>query len=233
MISMDDANDRTTLTKTLATLPYFGELAPDLLEEVASQAVPQRYEPEQVVFLDGEPSPGLCLVSRGWLKASRITESGREHVVRVLGPGETFSELSLFVETPSMATVVALEPTTVWLIRRAAALDLMERHPPLMRALTQTLARRVLYLLAVVEDLSLRSVEARLARYVLDHADQGVLHRRRWHTQAELAARLATVPDVLGRALQRLSEQGFVKVDRRRIVITDTDGLVAHAERRR
>ena len=59
----------------------------------------------------------------------------------------------------------------------------------LARIITQNLARRVLHLISLVEDLSLRTVEARLARVLLEQSTEGVLHRRRWTTQA--LARLA------------------------------------------
>lgn len=223
-------NNRRVVVEALAALPYFSDLEPDLLDSLAGEVLFRRFEADQVVFLEGESSSGLFVVDQGWLKAVKIAESGREQVMRILGPGETFSELSLFVATPSPATVVALEASSLWLVPREAALAMMEEHPPLMRALTQTLARRVLYLLNLVEDLSLRTVEARLARYLLEHAVDDVVHRRRWHTQAELAAQLGTVPDVLGRALSNLSESALVRVERRRILILNRSGLTAKAE---
>ena len=223
-------NNRRVVVEALAALPDFSDLEPDLLDSLAGEVLFRRFEADQVVFLEGESSSGLFVVDQGWLKAVKIAESGREQVMRILGPGETFSELSLFVATPSPATVVALEASSLWLVPREAALAMMEEHPPLMRALTQTLARRVLYLLNLVEDLSLRTVEARLARYLLEHAVDDVVHRRRWHTQAELAAQLGTVPDVLGRALSNLSESALVRVERRRILILNRSGLTAKAE---
>jgi CRP/FNR family transcriptional regulator len=85
----------------------------------------------------------------------------------------------------------------------------------------------VLNLLALVEDLSLRTVEERLVRMLLEQADEGILHRRRWATQTEMAARLGTVPDVLNRALRSLAEEGLIQVKRHQIQILDRQGLEA------
>jgi CRP/FNR family transcriptional regulator len=52
-----------------------------------------------------------------------------------------------------------------------------------------------------------------------------VLPRPRWYTQAELAARLGTVPDMVGRALRRLVEQGYIAVERHQFRILDPAGL--------
>jgi CRP-like cAMP-binding protein len=70
-------------------------------------------------------------------------------------------------------------------------------------------------------DLSLHTVEVRLARLLLDEATGDTLERPAWLTQAELAIRLGTVPNVLSRALRALSDAGLIRVDRRRIVILD------------
>jgi CRP/FNR family transcriptional regulator len=72
-----------------------------------------------------------------------------------------------------------------------------------------------------VADLSLRSVTGRLASLLLSDATDDILHRPRWYTQSELAARLGTVPDVIQRALRSLEEAGVIQVQRHRIHILD------------
>jgi CRP/FNR family transcriptional regulator len=113
----------------------------------------------------------------------------------------------------------------VWIVPRDRLLGLMDRYPALSRAITHNLARRVLHLLALVEDLSLRTVEARLARLLLEQASEGVLTRQRWTTQEQMAARLGTVLDVVNRALHKLADEGLIRVARHQIVILDREGL--------
>ncbi len=86
-----------------------------------------------------------------------------------------------------------------------------------------------MYLLSLVEDLSLRTVEARLARLLLEQSRGGTVQRRRWATQSEMAARLGTVPDVLNRALRSLVDEGLIQVERHQIQILDLQGLEARA----
>jgi len=97
------------------------------------------------------------------------------------------------------------------------------------RLILQNLAEHVLHLVSLVEDLSLRTVEARLARHLLERATEGTLSRRRWATQAEMAARLGTVLEVLNRALQRLVAEGLIEVERHQIRIVDREGLETKA----
>jgi CRP-like cAMP-binding protein len=92
------------------------------------------------------------------------------------------------------------------------------------------MADRIAYLAGLVADLSLHSVEVRLARLLLEEASDGALVRQSWMTQAELAARLGTVPDVLNRALRSLADLGLIRVDRRRITILDRPALAQRAQ---
>ncbi|MCC6383358.1 MAG: winged helix-turn-helix domain-containing protein, partial [Dehalococcoidia bacterium] len=88
---------------------------------------------------------------------------------------------------------------------------------------------RIATLVQMVADLSLHSVEARLARRLLENVEGDIVYRRRWSTQAEMAAHLGTVPDVLNRALRSLAEAGLIQVERQQITILDRAGLTAKA----
>jgi len=218
-----------TAAQVLSALPYFAELDPATLKTVAQAAVRRDYETGQVVFWEGEPCAGLYVVQDGWLKMVKLSSDGREQVLRIVSAGETFNEVGVFTTAPNPVTVVALEPSTVWIIRRKVMLRLLDQHPGMARRILQNLAEHVLYLVSLIEDLSLRTVEARLARHLLERASDGRLHRRRWTTQAEMAARLGTVLEVLNRALQRLVAEGLIEVERHQIRILDRAGLEAKA----
>jgi Mn-dependent DtxR family transcriptional regulator len=76
-------------------------------------------------------------------------------------------------------------------------------------------------------------VVSRLAKLLLlqlSDDQQTVIPRQRWATQAEIAARLGTVPDVVHRALRSLAEEGLIQVNRHQIIILDRAGLTAKAQ---
>ncbi len=81
----------------------------------------------------------------------------------------------------------------------------------------------------MVEDLSLRSVEARLANTLLQYAEKQdtrlIVPRRCWTTFDEMAVRLGTVRDVLSRALKTLETDGLLKVEKNQIVVLDPQAL--------
>ena len=226
---MSRANVAHVATQVLSAVPYFAELDPATLQTIAQAATRREYETSQIVFGEGEPCAGLCVVQGGWLKVVKLSPDGREQVLRIVSAGETFNEVSVFTTAPNPATVVALEPSTVWIIQRQVMLQLLDQHPGMARRILQNLAEHVLYLVSLIEDLSLRTVEARLARHLLERASAGKLYRHRWATQAEMAARLGTVLEVLNRALQGLVTEGLIEVERHQIRIVDREGLEAKA----
>lgn len=209
----------------LAETAFFSALDPAALATLGRGASLREYSAGEVVFLEGDESLGLYLVDSGWLKGSKLAASGREQVLRYFGAGETVNEASLFVDSANPATLTALEPSGAWLIPRRSVLQIVDEQPRLLWPMTQYLALRLLDVVSLVEDLSLLPLEARIARFVLAHAEEGVVQRKQWETQAELAARLGSVPDVLHRVLRALSEAGLVKVTRQHILILDREGL--------
>jgi CRP/FNR family transcriptional regulator len=222
-----DANHK--VIGLLSAVPYFVDLDRATLETIAQSTARQDYTTGQIVFLEGEACIGLYIVHEGWLKVVKLSPAGREQILHFVGPGETFNEISVLAAVPNPATVIALEATTLSIVPRDIVIQLIDEHAGLARGIIQNLAGRLLNLVGLVEDLSLRSVEARLARVLLENATEGVLQRRRWATQAEMAARLGTVPDVLNRALRGLVEAGLIQIERREIRILDPTGLEAKA----
>jgi CRP/FNR family transcriptional regulator len=215
------------LIDALSTFAYFSELDRVALSIIADQTYRQEYEAGQIILLEGCACPGLYLVQDGWLKAVKISSVGREYVWHFVGPGDIFPEASLLAEIPNPATVIALEPTTLFLIEAAVIYQLLVDYPHLFRAGLQRLANSVTDLVNTVANLALHPIEARLARLLLEQSTEGVYRRQPWATQAELAAHLGTVGDVLGRALRKLVEAGFIEMDRREIRILDPQRLQA------
>ncbi|NTV62604.1 MAG: Crp/Fnr family transcriptional regulator [Oscillochloris sp.] len=221
-----------TLTSAMAALaatPLFGKLSRPLLCTLASAAVRAEYAAQQIIFFAGTPDSRLYVVACGWVKSLKATADGREQTLAVFGPGEVFN-LAVLANVVTQVSVVTLEPVTLWCLERSHLQELLAAHPELAQALIGSLATRVVYLSALVEDLALRPIEARLARLILSQARDGQIVRRRWATQAELATQIGTVPDVLNRALRTLSAAGLIAVDRRQIRVIDAAGLEARAQ---
>jgi CRP/FNR family transcriptional regulator len=213
------------LIEQLEIIPFFSALERESLGRLSQQARHRVYEAGQAVFMEGDASQGLYWLQSGMLKAAKYSTSGREQVLHLIRPGQTFNEVGAFTDLPNPASVMALEQSSVWCIPRQAIKTLMLQDPIFAQQIIDVLAQRLRHAAALVEDLSMRPVTNRLARLILDEAVEDTLQRPRWYTQNELAARLGTVADVVQRSLQKLEEDGLIEVERQQIKILRRDDL--------
>lgn len=218
----------------LRRVPYFHPLPEEVLAALAALAVERRYDRGQVIFLEGEPCAGLYVVARGEVKVFKVSPQGREQILHRLGPGDTFNDVAVLDGGPNPAGATAISDATLCMIARADIQRLAQAYPALAWALIESIARRARHLVAMVEDLALRSVKERLARLLLAEAARipaaGALDRTRMMSQAEMAARLGTVREMIGRALRDLDDDGVISLDRHRIIIKDAARLAAIAD---
>jgi len=80
-------------------------------------------------------------------------------------------------------------------------------------------------MIALVEDLSLKSVESRLAKFILTRSENDIYTRKKWETQDFIAAQIGTVPDVLSRIMRKFEDEHIIHFDRQQIKILNQQGL--------
>jgi CRP-like cAMP-binding protein len=217
------------LKAVLAQIHHFDNLLPEIQDAIVAAATRRHFEAGQVIYLEGESAEYVYILERGWVRATRMSRDGREQAMLFLKPVELFGDIAVFTSMTYPGTATALEAVDAWLIPSATLITLVKRYPELALVFIRKLGERVLHYIELVEDLSLRSVEARLANTLLQHAEevdgQLVVPRRAWTTFDEMAVRLGTVRDVLSRALKTLEAEELLKVEKNRIVLYDTKGL--------
>jgi len=222
------ANRRHRALGLMHSVPYFARLDTAALEAAAARAINRNYGRGAVIFLEGDPCAGLHVIEEGRVKLYKVSAEGREQVVKLLGPGEFFNEVAVFDGGPNPVSAMAALEATLWVIDCASMRDLVSRFPALAAAVIENLAARSRHLLSLVEDLSLRTVSARLAKLLLSQAQTGS-ESSRLTSQQEMAAQLGTVREMVGRVLHTFEDEGFIQLDRHRIVIMDREGLEREA----
>jgi CRP-like cAMP-binding protein len=210
---------------TLQKISYFRDLKASTIDRINRELITRRVHAGEMVFAEGEPCEGLFIVECGWLKAVKLSPSGREQVIRTVGPGDSFNEMGVFASGVNHVTIIALEDATIHIIRRDLLLCLVREDAELGAIIIQNMSERLIHLMNLVEDLSLRKVEQRLARLLLRQTDISNEVQRNWQTQSELASQIGTVVDVLNRVLRGFVEDHLIQVERGRIQILDRKGL--------
>lgn len=221
------------LTAVLARVPYFAGLDPATLARLAMEARERRCAAGELVLAEGEPCPGLSVVVSGRVKAFKLSEDGREQVLRILGAGRTFNDVPLFDDGPNPASVAALEETTVALLPAARIHALVRERPEVAAAVIRVLAQRLRAVTEMVEDLALRGVTARVARLLLQCSRgapplaEGAGDHCAHLTQQQLAAMTGSVREVVQRSLKALEREGAIRLARGSIRVLAPDILAA------
>lgn len=234
-MTISPLNKLARLKAALSQVSFFTALSAETQAELLAAATLKRFKAGQVIYVEGEPADYVYILERGWVKSTRMTLEGREQGLLFLRPVEIFGDIAVFTETPYPGTVSALEMVDAWAVPATQTLALVKAHPDLALAVIRRLSERVLHYVGLVEDLSLRSVEARLAHTLLRYAElrdgQLQVPRREWTTFDEMAVRLGTVRDVLSRAMKTLEAEGLLRVEKHAIQLIDPRGLADRADR--
>ena len=217
--------------QALKRTALFGELDSPDLEALAARTVERRLKRGEILFIAGEPAGGLYVVVEGSIRAYRVGADGREQTLHVESAGATLAEVPIFDEGCYPSTTAAEEDSILLFIEKSDVLNLCRERPQISVAALRLLARRVRNCAALVESLSLRDVDRRLAALLCAEASD---HSRRSGssvtfelalTHQQIAARIGSVREVVSRALARLQQGGLIQMDGRRITIPDEKGL--------
>jgi CRP/FNR family transcriptional regulator len=220
----------------LGKISYFSGLDRPALAEIA-RAVRQRDVPGgEYVVVAGEPCEGLYFVVRGQIRLVKASAEGREHVLRVLGPGATFNDVAVFDGGPNSDSAVAVGSTKIGFIPTATVTALIDRYPSVAKAALKLLSARQRSLGDMVEDLALRDVIVRVARLLLgcigrhEHMLEQAESACARITHQEIATMVGSVREVVQRALKELERDGAISLERTRIEIRDAAKLERWAQ---
>jgi CRP/FNR family transcriptional regulator, dissimilatory nitrate respiration regulator len=216
----------------IARIPLFEGLPPGQIEDLAMIATDQVLRKGETIFSEGEDGNGFYVVITGRVKIFKLSPEGKEQILHFFGPGEPFGEVPVFTGQHFPANAEAMEETRVFLFPRKSFVDLIKRNPSLALNMLAVLSKRLRRFAALIDDLSLKEVPGRLAAYLLYLSDQnkGSQDLELAITKAQLASLLGTIPETLSRILGKLSSQGLIETDGRRIRILDEEALRDLAE---
>lgn len=214
-------------------VPYFASLSDGEAEALARELPVTMYGAREIVLLQGEPVAGVYVVVAGRGRLFRTSGEGKEHTLRILSRGDTFAEVPVFDKGDSPANVEALDRLGVIVISRERLRDLMRSHPDVADAVLQHFALRLRGFTEMIEQVSLQSVTARLARYLYQTArvegtpSGAAIVVQREVTVHDLATIVGSVREVVTRYLKEFESQGILSISRREFVIHDMESLEA------
>lgn len=214
----------TVESEFLKNIPYFSELGHIELESIRKLIFEKTADRAEIILLEGDSTENLYFVASGVVKVFKTSTQGKEQILRIVRPGESFNDVAIFDSGLNPASARAMGPVVIYGIKKNDMENILREHPQVTLNVIKVLARRVRDLVSLVEDLSFKHVIGRVAKILIEHIGREMDQRPRL-TQEEMAAIAGTAREVVGRSLKALEEEGVIKLDRHRIIITNKEAL--------
>ena len=211
-------------TDFLKRTEYFSDLSPAALDAIAKLFFEKKAERGEMFLLEGESDAVLYFVVSGAVKVLKTSADGKEQILNIARPGDSLNDAAVFDGSPNPAAAQAMGSVVLYGIRKANLDTIIREHPEIALNTIKLLAGRVRHLLSLVEDLSFKNVIGRIAKILLKYASDGTGSGERL-TQQDMGAMAGTVREIVGRSLKALENEGAIRLDHHRIIITNKEML--------
>lgn len=208
-----------------ASITLFAALSASELRELEQAAQYVTYDDEQTLMLENEISRYVFFILSGTVRAFRTGPDGREQTLIHLQAGDAFNLPTAFADIPlAPATAIALGSVELLRVPIDSFQHIVTHTPSIAAAILRDLSNKLHHFTNLTHDLSLKSVRARLAKFLLANLTDSHSEPARW-TREEIATQIGTVREVVSRTLRSFSNEGLIRIDRHMITLLDSDRL--------
>lgn len=210
----------------IAGMPLFAGLSRAQYEALARICVRRSCRKGERLFTEGDEGTGFYMVVTGRVKIFKVSVEGKEQILHLFGPGESFGEVSVFTGQGFPADAVTAVQTVLLFFPRLAFSALIQKDPTLALNMLAQLSGRLRHFAGLIEDLSLKEVPGRLAKYLLYLSGKnGAGEVALDVSKGQLASLLGTIPETLSRILARMNRQGLIRLRGAQILILDRQAI--------
>jgi CRP/FNR family transcriptional regulator, cyclic AMP receptor protein len=212
------------------------------MERAAADALIEQLRPAEVAgghvfFAEGDHGERMYIITEGKVKLFRSSRDGRAHLFTIRGPSDSFGELSVFDPGPRTSTAVALTDVSAAPLDGAVMRSWVADHPAVAERLLRVLARQLRRTDDSLADLIFSDVSGRVAKQLLLLARQfgvqegGAIRVTHDLTQEELGQLVGTSRETVNKALSDFTRRGWIRLEGRSVVITESENLARRAGR--
>lgn len=212
-------------------VPIFEHLTTEEIDALTVATQSKSYKKGEFIFREGEKSETLFVLNEGTVKISKLSDVGKEQIIRFLFPGDFFGQFALLQEKNHYANAEVLDASVVCSIHKQDFQTIMEQNSKMAYRFLLAVSERLRQADEWMGTISLMETERRLAKllmlfYEKNNAQPEV---RLPAQKKELAALLGTTPETLSRKLAFFEEQGLLSVARNSIIIRQPELLQHYA----
>jgi CRP/FNR family transcriptional regulator len=242
---------RTLNNINFKKIHLFSDLSDSEIEKVRSFSAYKKVGKGEILFFDTEPFLGFYCVLGGSVKLYKISSEGREHIVHIMGPYNTFGEVPVFDNYEAVMNDKAIYPinamaleddTEVLLVSAKPFLSFFKENSNICLKFLSTLSKRLKLLNDHIEGITLHDIKRRLTKYILDEFEKAKKQKEKIEktkniilkeinsielsiSKNDLASHLGTILETLSRTLKKLQDEKIIEVKGKKITILNLKRL--------
>jgi CRP/FNR family cyclic AMP-dependent transcriptional regulator len=211
----------------LKTVPLFSSFSDQQIAMLASCVQHRSYPRGAAILRAGEETEALYIILSGRVKVLIPDEEGREIILTMMAAQDFFGEMGLLDDLPSSATVETLEPCEMLRIPRTAFLSCLEENAEVAMLVLRNMVKRLREADRKIESLALIDVYGRVARLIIDMAENidGHWVVQRAPAKQEIARMIGASREMVSRVVKDLQEKNLIHTDKRKIIVLDRQSM--------
>lgn len=219
------ANDESCVS----IVPIFNHLEKSQMDEIMAVTHSVSYKKGEIIYRAGDQSTSLYIVNKGRVRIYRLSETGKEQLLRILNPGDFTGELALFNDSIHEAFASAMIDTSVCTVKRSDFQNLLLKYPTISLKVMAEFSTRLENAEKQTTRLATEKVDTRIALFLAEciddasNSDEITLPMNK----KDLASYLGTTPETISRKLLEFETLGYIKqISNKKIKILDLQSLL-------
>ena len=215
----------------LRRCPLFAGLKEEDLKRIRDIASLKKVQKKEILFSDGEEARGFYVILSGKIKLYKVSVEGKEQILHIVSAPDAFAEAALFLEGSYPAFAEALTDCQLLFFPKRDFIRLIEKNPQLSINMIVTLSHYLKRFASLIEELSLKEVSSRVAKYLIDLQMKSTKEGKSPKeveldlSKTQLALKLGTISETLSRTLGKMKAKGIIDVKRNKILILNRETL--------
>lgn len=211
----------------VSMVPIFNHLEVQQMAEILEITHSVSFKKREILYQAGDQSDSLYIVNKGKVKNYRLTDSGKEQLVRILNPGDFTGEYALFNDSIHESYAEAILDTSVCMIKRSDLQTLLTKYPSISMNILKAFSNRLEQSEKQTTLFATEKIETRIALFLTQCLEEASNEVTLPMSKRDLASYLGTTPETLSRRLTQLEQRGLIKRKSNKIIeILNLDELL-------
>jgi CRP/FNR family transcriptional regulator, dissimilatory nitrate respiration regulator len=220
---------QSAVERFLANVPPYATLDERSLKRIAKTAAEFEAPKRTIIFRPGDAAAGIHIVMSGHVKLALPARDNGEKVIAIVGPGQSFGELGMFLDEPHMLSAESIDNARLARVDKAAILACIRRNPSFAAEMIATLGRRLRDLIREVDSWRRHSGPQRVVEFLAGELRSEVLSGPATVVlpakKRIIASRIDLTHEHFSRILRDLSEAGLIAVEGPSVIVKDVRRL--------